>query len=180
MSCHVMWCRVTARCCSYGTQSTLKTRIRTYFILLEVTATDRWPSVDMTSQLLYRIISAFLPSPNLSPLIAITFFIFAIILYTYSVRLPLSPSLTANHGSFSPFPPGLFTDSDQKSNRKREREESAAAAAEEAGNKRKEMKRARVIIPTGTWLCTDSAHTTNPSLSLSLPLLLSLVHQRPE
>jgi hypothetical protein len=40
-----------------------------------------------------------------------------------------------------------------KSSRKRERDETAAVAAEDAGNKRKEMKRARVMIPTGTYVC---------------------------
>ena len=104
----------------------------------------------MASELLYRIVSAFPPSPNLLPLITIAFAIFIIILFTYFIRLSLFPSLFLTHGSFSPSLPGPFNDSDQKSNRKREREESAAAAAEEAGNKRKEMKRARVIIPTGT------------------------------
>ena len=63
---------------------------------------------------------------------------------------------------------GLLTEADQKSNRKREREESAAAAAEEAGNKRKEMKRARVIIPTGAWDVTVTLIVTVTAMRLFL------------
>ena len=44
----------------------------------------------------------------------------------------------------------------QRTSRKREREEIAALTAEDAGMKRKEMKRARAMIPLGESLCLTS------------------------